>query len=452
MLLFGLIRLVGITNPPLEIGHNWRQVTGLMVARNFLEVDANILYPRVDETNGGSGIIGMEFPALNYLHFLTAKIFGYTHWYGRLINLLISSLGLFFFGKIVHRFFDNRTAIAATIILASSIWFSFSRKMMPDTASVSLVLVGVYCGLRYLDSSRFSHLLWLLALAALGALVKLPAAMFLVPFILGVVFSKFKRHKKLLLYAATAIAGIAVYLWYFYWYPHLESLDGKALPLGADLLRGFHELVSNPGKTGYQFYFSALRSYIGLALLMAALVLCFLRREKTIIFLLITLFPPFLLYMLKAGFNFHHHTYYIIPLVPLMAILAGWFLAQLKHRWIYVVLLAAIGIEGIANQQHDFFVKDSERYKLELENFVDQFSNSDDLMVFSGSGNPQQLYLAHRKGWVGYCHQFDDSASLSGFIDHGAKFLVINTLECELNTNLRLIATRGPYRAYRLAD
>ena len=37
--LFFLIRLIGITNPPLEIAHNWRQVTGLMVARNYLEID-----------------------------------------------------------------------------------------------------------------------------------------------------------------------------------------------------------------------------------------------------------------------------------------------------------------------------------------------------------------------------------------------------------------------------
>lgn len=59
--LFFLVRLFGITNPPLEIGHSWRQVTGLMVSRNFLEVDANILYPRVDDTNGETGIIGMEF-------------------------------------------------------------------------------------------------------------------------------------------------------------------------------------------------------------------------------------------------------------------------------------------------------------------------------------------------------------------------------------------------------
>lgn len=67
ILLFFLIRLIGITNPPLEIGHNWRQSLTNMIARNFLEVDANILYPRIDMAGENTGIIGSEFPFFNYL-------------------------------------------------------------------------------------------------------------------------------------------------------------------------------------------------------------------------------------------------------------------------------------------------------------------------------------------------------------------------------------------------
>ena len=125
--IFFLIRLIGITNPPLEIGHNWRQVTGLMVARNYLEVDANILLPRIDDHKGKSGIIGMEFPTLNYIYFGVSKIFGHDHWYGRLINLIISSIGLVFFSKIIRRFFSHNVVLVSTIFLLGSIWFSFSR-------------------------------------------------------------------------------------------------------------------------------------------------------------------------------------------------------------------------------------------------------------------------------------------------------------------------------------
>ena len=94
IILFFFIRLIGITNPPLEIGHNWRQTTVTMVSRNFLETDNNIFYPRIDIAGNKTGITGMEFPLFNYLTYLVSEIFGYQHWYGRLINLIISSLGL----------------------------------------------------------------------------------------------------------------------------------------------------------------------------------------------------------------------------------------------------------------------------------------------------------------------------------------------------------------------
>lgn len=67
ILIFFLIRLVGITNPPVDIAHSWRQITGNMVSRIFLEIDANIMYPRVDMAGEKSGITGTEFPLLNYL-------------------------------------------------------------------------------------------------------------------------------------------------------------------------------------------------------------------------------------------------------------------------------------------------------------------------------------------------------------------------------------------------
>jgi hypothetical protein len=86
---FFILRLYHITNPPLEVAHNWRQTTVTMAARNFLEVDPNILLPRIDIAGEKTGITAMEFPILNYLIYLLSLIFGYAHWYGRLINLVI---------------------------------------------------------------------------------------------------------------------------------------------------------------------------------------------------------------------------------------------------------------------------------------------------------------------------------------------------------------------------
>jgi hypothetical protein len=93
-----------------------------MIARNFYETDANILYPRLDNAGNLSGITCTEFPLMNYCIYLFAKVFGWQHWYGRLINLIISSLGVWYFFKIIKRYFSFETAFYAALALLLSSW------------------------------------------------------------------------------------------------------------------------------------------------------------------------------------------------------------------------------------------------------------------------------------------------------------------------------------------
>lgn len=214
---FFLIRLVGITNPPLELGHNWRQTTVTMVARNFFEGEANILYPQVDFAGELSGITGMEFPLLNYLIYVFAEVFGYQHWYGRLINLLFSSIGLWYFFLLIRNFYSKRIAFSATLLLTVSIWLSFSRKIMPDTFSASLIIAAIYYGSNYLDRGKNAVQLILYAvLLCLGALAKLPAAYLLVVFTFFIFKKGISVRRKILFITASTLALIPVLGWYFY--------------------------------------------------------------------------------------------------------------------------------------------------------------------------------------------------------------------------------------------
>ena len=176
---FFLLRLYGITNPPLESAHSWRQTTVTMVARNFYEVDNNPLYPRIDIAGEKTGITGMEAPVLNYCIYVMAEVFGYQHWYGRFINLLVSSFGLYFFYRLLRKYFSEETAFYAAMILCVSIWFAYSRKIMPDTFSMSLLIMGFYYGSNYIErDEKKKQWMWLVAcfaLTALGVLAKLPS-------------------------------------------------------------------------------------------------------------------------------------------------------------------------------------------------------------------------------------------------------------------------------------
>jgi len=425
--IFFLIRLIGITNPPLEIGHNWRQVTGLMVARNFLEVDANILYPRVDDNNGQTGIIGMEFPSMNYIYFLISKFFGYSHWYGRIINLFISSLGLLFFSKLICLAgFNRKIAFISTILLSASIWFSFSRKMMPDTYCISLMFIGLYYGLKYLETNKLYQILLYTIVSSLAILSKIPAGIYFVFLIPFLIYNKYNIKPKLILAISTLIPIMLTYLWYFVWNPKLSKEFGNWYNIGKPFVTGFYEIIENIGKVLDNFYFDSFSSYLVFSLFIIGIVLMFVRKDKKMIVAFLLPFVVFLLYIFKSGFYFYHHNYYIIPFVPIMALVAGYSISLIQKKWLYLsILILGVG-ESIANQQHDFFIKESEKYKMSLEYIMDKISKKDDLILINGNSNPQMIYLSHRKGWTCSDEQLSDTSYVRSVFAKKCKFVVIN--------------------------
>ena len=72
--------------------------------------------------------------------------------------------------------------------------------------------------------------------------------------------------------------------------------------------------------------------------------------------------------MLKASNFFYYHNYYIIPFVPVMAVVAGFAIAEIagKRIALAIFLLSAGVAEAVLNQQHGFFLPKEEMYKLSL--------------------------------------------------------------------------------------
>jgi len=424
--LFFLIRLVGITNPPLEGGHSWRQITGLMVARNFVEVDANPLYPKVDLEGGEEQIIGMEFPLLNYGHYLMAELFGYTHWYGRLLNLLFTSLGMYFFSRLLSKLFNQKTALYASLAMIFSIFFSYSRKMMPDTFSVSLALMALHAAHQYLKENQSRALLWFLLTALMALLSKITAGLVLSPLLLYFFDHEVSRRRWFSLSLAFALICLPVFYWYFVWNPQLAETYGLWYNQGMSLKEGLKEVSSNWQAAAEHFYFHSFYAFSGCLLLIWGLISGFRSRNRLLLGILITYLVFGSLYILKSGFYFHHHNYYIIPFVPCFALMVGHGLSKIKNSWLTVVLLMILGIESMANQQHDFFIKEEEEYKVKLESLMDGLSDGEEKVVILGSGNPKLLYLSHRKGWLRSEEQLQQQAEIARLRNAGAQYLVVD--------------------------
>lgn len=454
IVLFFLVRMYGITNPPLEVAHNWRQTTGTMVTRNFYEGSANILYPRIDFAGDKTGITGMEFPLLNYIDYWVSELFGYQHWYGRLINLIVSSLGIWFFFKLLKRYFTPETAFNASIILLASIWFAYSRKIMPDTFATSLVIIGFYYAARYFEEERrrWLHLFLFGCFTLMGVLAKLPAGFLLVLYAFFILNRQISIHLKIVFFIVSGILLAPIAWWYFSWVPYLvEKYKFWHFFMGKPISIGARELVEHLGDGLKHFYDAALK-FTGFGLFLTGLFFAIRKRNKLLLGILGLGFAAFLVIALKAGFTFTHHSYYIIPFVPIMALTAGYGVAGFNKKVVQIILLTVIVLEGTLNQLHDFRLKEHEQAFVKLESYMDSFSKRSDLIAVNTGDNPTAIYFAHRKGWVASNDELLNPNFRKDIRQKGCKYIVVlkRYLGGELYLPLTVVMNTEDWTVYKL--
>jgi 4-amino-4-deoxy-L-arabinose transferase-like glycosyltransferase len=422
--LFFLVHLIGIWNPPIEAAHSWRQATGLMVARNYFEGNTSFWYPMVDETSGGTGIIGMEFPLMYYIQGKLGFLFGFHVGIGRLLNVLISTLGLAYFFALVRRFASEKTAFYATLLLMVSCFFMYSRKVMPDTEALAVYLIGIYYFFEALRFGRWKDMVLSFIMLSLGLLLKISV----LPLLAFVVFAYVKTSnepKKPVVFLIPFLSLIPACIWYFIWNPYLAQHFGSWYNLGGGLMDGGRAFLESPFLLLQQLVFHPFVSYLAFGLCLYGVIRLAKHGVswawKISLPLFLVLFSG---YALKSGVIFLTHEYYILPAVPLLAILGGYALSSLgKYAW---VLMLCISMEAIGNQLYDFRVNKSEAYKLGLGPIADRYIPKDALVAINGNSNPQELYLLGRKGWNLSDETLRQKAMVNELTGKGCSYLVIN--------------------------
>lgn len=399
IVLFFILRLFNI-NSPIFDSHNWRQSDGFAIARNFYEIDANILYPRVDHAGNLTGIMGSEFPIMNYLVYLSYTIFGVDWWQGRLLNLIVSSLGCLFFYKTIYQFIKKEVALPATLFLLASLWFSHSRKFMPDVFSTSLILIAIYFGWSYLKKKQNWQLIVYFVLITFGLLSKLPAFVMTALLVPAIFDLSINVKRKVILILISILAVIPAIWWYFYWAPKLTSDYGYYyFFMGSDISTSLKFLISEWKLTLSRFYVDAM-GYVGFSFYCLGIIYSIYKKEKKLLLILVSVVLFQLAFMLKGGETFAHHTYYIISFVPAMALFAAYFVSSTHLKWLRSILIIAVVVEGVLNLQHDFMPRETELYRLKIETIVDSYTTKNDLIAINNEANPASLYFAHRKGWT----------------------------------------------------
>jgi hypothetical protein len=452
--LFFLLHLTTITLPPLEPASTWRQTDGLMVARNFYEVDSNILYPRVDVGGEKTGIVGCEFPFLNYLIYLLSLVFGYAHWYGRLIDLIVSSIGVYFLYRLIKTYFDEQTALYTGVIVLASQWFTYCRTNIPDTFSTSLCIIALYYGVRFLYDGGYGKLALYLVLAWLGCMNKISVAAILTVMAIPFFQSGVKMDRKVAIAIASIVILASTYWWYFMWVPYLNNEFGFAghffmgLPLG----EGMRQIIELWQPTMKRFVVTPFK-YSGFIFFLFGLFI--LIRDKMRIRALAFALPfvAYLFVIIKSGYGFQLNPYYVIVLIPPMAFVIATGLASIRNTWIVVVLLLAIAGEGIGNQIHTFSIREPHRSMVKIESVLDQHTDRGDHIVITGTvgGDPTPMYFAHRKGITIGTAELSDPAAIERFRSIGMKYVVIlPEMYGDVRPDLPIVADTGYVRIYKL--
>lgn len=452
IILFFVIRLIGITNPPLESGHNWRQTITNMVTRNMVQEGPSLLYPKIDMAGELTGISASEFPIYNFITYLFSLIFGFSDGLARVINLVVSSIGVFYFYKILEHFFSNKIALYSSVLLLISIWFSFSRKIMPDTFSVSLIFIGIFYGLQYLRNNNFIPFLLFFIFTSLGVLSKLPSGYLLVGFAFILPIKTIEFKTKVLFFLGLSFVVLLAFSWYFYWVPAVYDKFHYQLFFPKSFAEGFADFLKVIPQTFQKFYFSAFAGYLGFvaALLGVQFLIKEYNRKYGLCFLL--LFVVFLFYAIKTGNIFATHNYYVLPFAPILVILAALFITKLPKP-LNIVLLCLISLEGIANQQHEFFIKDSERYKLNLEQIVSASIEKKALIIINGGESPQELYFTNRKGWTVEHSKLLSSTFIDSLEHRGAAYLILDKeKEPKVTTNYPTIYSDDFFEIIKLKE
>lgn len=436
--------------PPIDVAHGWRQSFTCMVARNFYEVDTNILLPRIDYSAGNPDVTTSEFPLFNYIIYLFSLLFDFNCGIGRLVNLIVSTLGVFYFYKLIKGVFDKTTGLYSALVLLVSIWFMFSRKIMPDTFSASLIIFSWFNLWRYYVHKKNVNLILFALFASIGGLTKISSLVMLAPVYLFLFSPKLSRNNKLKLIISGILAFIPIAGWYFVYQPYIGDAYGNHLYFPYSFKNGFKALWEHKADFAEKFYFAALHSFFAIAVVVYSLVMAVKTKMKLLLHIFISVFILFVLFAIKTGEIMPTHSYYIIPFVPVLALLAGWGLQKFPKKNIATVILSLIVIEGTLNQIHDLSYKKSQDYLLNLTAVVEKTSRKNDLIAVNGSLNPQMIYFAHRKGLSLSMDDIQSPNFKNRMIKEKIKYLYFYTHNNSVKIDLPIIYQTDNYIVYRI--
>jgi 4-amino-4-deoxy-L-arabinose transferase-like glycosyltransferase len=348
------IRLFDLTDPPNDF-YLVRQYRSMLIARGmyFANLESAPAWQRGIAVAQWQGEPLIEPPIMETLAALTYRLAGEQWWIGRIYASLFWVLGGLAVYLLAREMLMQEGGLVA---LAHYLFVYFGilagRAIQPDPLMVSLTAWALFALYRWEARRAWPAALWAGALTGLAILVKSVAVFPLLGAAAGLVlargaFEQTRRDKQV--WCVAALAALPSVLFYIYGVFLVGTLGGQFA------LRFFPEMLLDPGF--YARWIETAISVVDHWALLIALVGVFLFRTRAQRGMAVGLWIGYLAYGLAFPYYFITHTYYHLPLIPIVSLglipAADLTLRQLAAQsksWVWragfiAILLLGVGVK-----------------------------------------------------------------------------------------------------------
>lgn len=300
------------------------------VAMNYYNVDMNFFKPRIQRFNNDDGITGLEFPIIYYTAAVLYKIFGFNDYYLRIISLLIISAGLLAAYLLTNRLLKN-VLLSATIIwsvMLSPVLIYYTANFMPDAPGLGFTLLAWYYFFKYTDTNTKRHLGLFVFFGTMGALIKAVALLCFFIVLCLLVLDRFKKFRNsegtqifrnpLHLVISICIGMGIVVAWYTYakWLSAYHgNMSFAMVPIIVDNLELWNYVMKYLENWTFQYY--AKETYVLLFCATIFVIVAFKKLNRLLKSITLLYALGGICYVYLFFYQFAHHDYYFIALIPL---------------------------------------------------------------------------------------------------------------------------------------
>gem|GEM_PF-2260368 len=475
---------------PPKYMHQWRQADGAMFARNYLKDGLAFWETRGNNLYGtNDSYVVSEFPLLYYLAALLSKLFGFQHWYVRVLSLLLFFGAAFAFRNLAWQITQNRTfaIVAPLLFFTSPIVVFYAPNFLPDMPAISSSIIGLWLLWKGINKKQFAGLVAGAVFTALAGLLKAPAlALHLAAcgtLVWLIVFEQTNQivqafRSRIWLHATAVLLPLVTFV---AWFMYLRWFQGQH-PNGYFTLNIVPVWKSSPGavvgtliKVFYTF--KEYLSIPGFILVLTCIAWLILRPNKrqrgTHVFLLLytlALLAYFLLFFPK----FYQHDYYAISMMPVIpiAVVFGYrhfsnISSGVSRALPFALMVfAVLSFANAAMQQRNRTKGYNSTYTanneyLDIENTFIRLGIAPDARMISLGDKTSgvTLYFMNRDGWTDMTFNMEPQ-KFEKIVSYGAQYVTTQQFyepndffrQCISNGRLRLLGSHRHVSIYRIEN